>query len=418
MIDYNNFFFLSEGNVLVNGIKNSIVVNFKNKEIFKANKSAKHILELGENGHRLSEVSKVLNLEDADLRSFIKEFSEQNLIQLSSEPKPARTKERPTHKLNFLWIEVTSRCNLRCSHCYADAEPKLVADPSAEDIKKWLDEAYDLGCRNVQFTGGECTIRNDLKDLIDHAKEKGFEFIEVFTNGTMLTEPLIQYFSKSGINVALSFYSYRSETHEAITGIQGSFIKTLDSLKLLLAYDVTLRCAIIAMKQNEDELDGTCYFLKEMGILSKSPDPIRPTGRGIDSENWPRKYGLRTVQTKPDFLVDKEVYDQSYFWNNCWFGKIAITSEGEVLPCVFSRDQVAGNIREKNLAEIVQEDMLKFWGLNRDQVKVCKDCEYRYLCHDCRPWAYGFTGDLFAKSPRCTYDPYSGEWGKAEELLL
>jgi radical SAM protein with 4Fe4S-binding SPASM domain len=413
----NQFFFLNDDCVLVNGIKNSVIINFKNQEIFRANNFSKRIIELGETGYRLSEVSKLLELEVIDLQTFIKELAEKNLIRFSSKPKIDKTIEKSSPKLDFLWMEVTSQCNLRCSHCYADARPKQYDDPSTDEIKKWIDEVADLGCKKVQFTGGECTIRNDLRELIAYAKEKGFDTIEVFTNGTLLTETLIQYFSQNGINVALSLYSYRSETHEAITGIPGSFAKTLGSIKLLLAYEVPIRCAVIAMKQNEDELDGTCHFLNEMGIYSKPPDPIRPIGRGIDKENWPSKYGLRSIQTNPDFSVDRKIYEQSLFWNNCWFGKITITNDGNVLPCVFARDQIAGNVRKKALSQIINEDMIKFWGLNKDKVKVCKDCEYRYLCHECRPWAYGFTGDIYAKSPRCTYDPYNGKWNKADEAL-
>lgn len=414
------FFFLADDNVLVNGAKNSAVVSFRNKEIYRANKSATRVIELGEKGYRISEAFKILDLEKTtDLLPFIEELSEQNLIQLSSFPKSDRTTEKPQQepKLDFLWLEVISRCNLHCLHCYADAKQNNVDDPSTEDLRKWLNEASDLGCKKVQFTGGECTIRNDLRDLIDHAKKRGFEFIEVFTNGTLLTKSLVQYFSQNGINVAFSLYSYKPETHEAITGIPGSFGKTLNGLKLLLAYEVPVRCAVIAMKQNEDELEETSYFLKELGIFSRSPDPIRPTGRA-NMDNWPRKYGSHTMQTMPDFFVDKKVYEQSRIWNNCWFGKITITSEGNVLPCIFARKQVAGNMREQTLEEILQKGMLKFWSLNYDHVDICKDCEYRYFCHNCRPWAYGFTGNLYAKSPKCTYDPYSGEWGKAEDLSI
>lgn len=403
--------------MLINGIKNSIIVNFKIGEIYRANKFAKRIIELGEAGHRVSEVSELLGVEIAYTKNFIKELSDQNLVRISSEPKPDRIMINNPQHLDFLWIEVTSKCNLHCSHCYADVESKQVVDPSADDIKNWLNEAAELGCIKVQFTGGECTIRSDLRDLIDHAKKRGFKTIEVFTNGTLLTEPLIQYFSENGIQVAISLYSYRSETHDSITGIRGSFKKTLGSLKLLLAYNVPIRCSVIAMKQNEDELDGTCYFLNEMGILCNTPDPIRPTGRGIDRENWPKEYGLSSIQSKPDFFVNRELYEKSISSNNCWFGKIAITSEGNILPCVFAREQIAGNIKERGLFNVINEEMVKFWGLNKDQVGVCKDCEYRYLCHDCRPWAYGFTGNLYAKSPKCTYDPYTGKWGNADTAL-
>jgi hypothetical protein len=54
------------------------------------------------------------------------------------------------------------------------------------------------------------------------------------------------------------------------------------------------------------------------------------------------------------------------------------------------------------------------WASTKDQVAVCKDCEYRYVCFDCRPLSEGAAGGradyLHAPYPRCTYNPYTGEW--------
>jgi hypothetical protein len=66
---------------------------------------------------------------------------------------------------------------------------------------------------------------------------------------------------------------------------------------------------------------------------------------------------------------------------------------------------------------ILGREMLKLWRLSMDRIEVCKDCEYRYVCEDCRPWAYGLTDNLCAKSPRCTYNPYTGEWGSVDGAL-
>ena len=46
---------------------------------------------------------------------------------------------------------------------------------------------------------------------------------------------------------------------------------------------------------------------------------------------------------------------------------------------------------------------------------VCKDCEFRYCCHDCRPLAEGVAGNKKAKYPRCCYNPYDGEWMDIKE---
>jgi radical SAM protein with 4Fe4S-binding SPASM domain len=402
---------------LVNGAKYSVVANFDTGELYRPNPSARRIIMLGERGFRVAEAAEILELETMDLLRFIEQLAGQGYLQLSSEPKPEKIKVPLAQELKFIWLEVTCRCNLHCIHCYADAGQNQGSDPSAEEIYGWLDEASMLGCKKVQFTGGECTMREDLDALIGHARKKGYDFIEVFTNGTLITEPLARFFAKNGTSVALSLYSYRSSTHDSITGVPGSFEKTISGLKLLLASGVSVRCAVIAMRQNEDDLDTTQRLLKDMGIFSKAPTLIRPIGRGNDTKNWPKKIGQQSIKIGPNFLIDREVYELSLSMNNCWSGQITITNNGNVLPCIFARDQVAGNVRSQALSEIIEGKMKEFWGLNMDYVEICKDCEYRYFCPDCRPWAYGYSGNLCAKSPICTYDPYTGKWGTAEEAL-
>ena len=415
----NHFFFLSDGKVLVDGAKNSIVLDLADSKIYRLNASAKRIIQLGEKGLKVGETTEKLSadIEASEVYSFLDELSGKGLIQISPSSKKQCIEEKPCFGLDFLWIEVTSRCNLHCVHCYAEASEKMQLDGlSSNEIKKVISQAAELGCRRLQFTGGEATLRKDLKNLIEHAKTEGFEFIEIFTNGTLLEEDMIKFLAEKGIHVALSIYSYRPETHDAITKVKGSYERTIGSLKLLLAYGVSTRCAIVAMKQNEEELDGTTHYLAKLGVLDRSPDPIRPSGRGKTMDNVPEKYMRRFMRTKPVFLVSQKTYYRNRQMNSCWFGKLAITNSGDVLPCVFSRDQIAGNVKEQDLANIVKsERMMNFWTLTKDKIEKCKDCEYRYVCEDCRPLAYGFENNLFGKSPRCTYDPYSGEWMETDE---
>jgi radical SAM protein with 4Fe4S-binding SPASM domain len=402
------------------GAKNSLLLDLNKNKAFRLNESAGRIIELGEQGLTVSDAVDVLKSKSdaSNIFSFINDLYDGGFICMSTRPK-APNKISTSPKLEFLWIELTSACNQRCIHCYSDSYPMLDKGLSSEKIKQVIDEAGILGCKTIQFTGGECTLRKDLLELIMHAKSKDFSFIEIFTNGTLLDEPLIKALAKNKVHVAISIYSFRSKTHDYITGIPGSFDRTMKSLELLLAYGVSTRCETAAMKQNEDELDATCLFLSQLGVQKRRPDPIRPCGRGHSRDNWPKIYGLKSIQTRPCFNVSQEIYNKNKRGNSCWFGKASITSFGDVLPCIFARDMVAGNINNQKLSDIIYGDKMKrLWLLNHDNIEICRNCEYRYICGDCRPLAYGSTGDLFAKYPRCTYNPYSGEWGDAESAPI
>ncbi len=88
-------------------------------------------------------------------------------------------------------IEVTERCNLNCSVCFADAGKSPGPDPSLEDIEGQLDCLLAAsGPCNVQFSGGEPTLRDDLPEIVARARAMGLLFVQVNTNGLRLaSEP-------------------------------------------------------------------------------------------------------------------------------------------------------------------------------------------------------------------------------------
>jgi hypothetical protein len=86
-------------------------------------------------------------------------------------------------------IEVTQRCNLRCRFCFADAGNNPGADPALEDLKKQFDRLFaSAGPCNVQLSGGEPTLRDDLPEIVILGRSEGFPFIQIDTNGLRLSE--------------------------------------------------------------------------------------------------------------------------------------------------------------------------------------------------------------------------------------
>ncbi|WP_461211410.1 radical SAM (seleno)protein TrsS [Desulfocurvus sp. DL9XJH121] len=88
-------------------------------------------------------------------------------------------------------IEVTWRCNLRCPVCFASAGETPPPDPTKDEIAALLAGVMRAsGPCNIQLSGGEPTVREDLPDLVALAKGAGFPFVQVNTNGLrMAREP-------------------------------------------------------------------------------------------------------------------------------------------------------------------------------------------------------------------------------------
>lgn len=100
--------------------------------------------------------------------------------------------------------------------------------------------------------------------------------------------------------------------------------------------------------------------------------------------------------------------------NSCLHKKIGIDAEGNIRNCP-AMQQNFGNIRDTTLeGALNHKDFKKYWNLTKDKIEVCKDCEFRYICTDCRAYtekAHTNKEGLDTSKPlKCGYNPYTGEW--------
>lgn len=69
-----------------------------------------------------------------------------------------------------------------------------------------------------------------------------------------------------------------------------------------------------------------------------------------------------------------------------------------------------GNIRDTTLKQAIEKPgFKKYWNITKDQISVCKDCEFRHICTDCRAYLED-PEDSFSKPLKCGYNPYTCEW--------
>lgn len=403
-------FKLNEDIFFVKGYTNGAIYDLKLNQIYSINARACDILQ---------KIISGLDLED-DIEKNYKNILKQKFNLNTNYKIVAISKDyfkKRELSLDLLWLEITQACNLKCVHCYEGEIHKHCVN--GLDTAKWYDiveQAKEIGVKNLVVIGGEPCLHKDINGIITKIVENNLH-ATIVTNATVMSTSLMDLIieNKEKISVKVSIYGPNASVHENVTKVKGSFDKLVKNVKYLTTNGVKVLSAVVAMKENQDYLEETKSFIKNLGMIYTRYDVIRNVFGGTQKLHIPtNKYVIKQCQyTKPLFSPSREKFYRNQYENSCWNGKLVITETGDVLPCVFDRNNIIGNICRNNLREIIESDEVKrCWFMPFDDIMVCKDCEYRFACKDCRPLAKSVDGSQNGKNPRCKYDPYTGIWNK------
>lgn len=109
------------------------------------------------------------------------------------------------------------------------------------------------------------------------------------------------------------------------------------------------------------------------------------------------------------FSVNTQMFSEAQQFNTCLNRKISVDYNGEIKNCP-SMSIAYGNIKNLTLEDVYKMDGFKsVWRINKDQIEVCKQCEYRYICTDCRAYLEDPL-NIYSKPLKCGYNPNTGMW--------
>jgi radical SAM protein with 4Fe4S-binding SPASM domain len=290
-------------------------------------------------------------------------------------------------------IEITLRCNLRCLHCYnfdRDLPRSRAADATElrpEEIHQLMTALKKEGCLFLAFTGGEALSHPRLFDFLDHARSLHF-CVRILSNGTLLSAGSVERLASypNLASVELSLYGATAAVHDAVTQLPGSFARTWEGAERLRERGVGVRLKFIVMRQNVHQAESMIRGAEE----SQFPFAINAliTGR-YDGTNGSLGTRIADEDIEPLYrgplrhLVPRKAPAAAPedFACNCARGNCAVTSQGDVYPCI-AVPYKAGNVRELPFGEIWRNSPVfaRIRSLRLPDYSHCAPCPHRAWC--------------------------------------
>ncbi len=174
-------------------------------------------------------------------------------------------------RLETLWLNTGTLCNLACKSCYIESSPTndALVYLSLAEAEAYLEEAERMGCREIGFTGGEPFMNRDMIPMMRSALARGFELL-VLTNAMRPMRRLeaeLKTLPRERLTFRVSLDHHSSKVHEAERG-PGTWEKALDGLKWLCGegFRVAVAGRRLAGESEAEARAGYDRLFSELGV--------------------------------------------------------------------------------------------------------------------------------------------------------
>lgn len=164
------------------------------------------------------------------------EFLEKNIVISCEEAFPLEEEQEyykyPNRYVRDILWSVTGRCNFHCRHCYMDAPNGALGEISHEDAISLIDQMAECGIMNIALTGGETFVRKDIWDLITRISEHGIRISQIYTNGWLVNESVLDRMEELGQKPEFEFSLDGIGWHDWLRGVSGSEERVIQAIEL------------------------------------------------------------------------------------------------------------------------------------------------------------------------------------------
>ena len=359
--------------------------------------------------------------------------------------------QMPSHLLQFskdkrpvvVW-NITRRCNLKCVHCYAQADDREFSDElSTAQGRTLLDDLARFGVPVILFSGGEPLVRKDLPELAAYAVKKGMRAV-ISTNGTLITPKAARNLKEIGLSYVGISLDGMQAVNDRFRGVKGAFNSALEGIRNCQTAGIKVGLRFTINKFNVAEIPAIFDLLEDMDIPRVCFYHLVYAGRGSELV----KDDLTHAETREavDLIIDrtrrlhekdkpKEVLtvdnhaDGPYLYlrllkenperarevlellkmnegNNSGRGIGCVSWNGDVHADQFWRHYSFGNIKERPFSEIWPDTSNPLMQRLKDKKQYvkgrCAGCRWLDVCGgNFRVRAEAVSGDVWAPDPAC-----------------
>lgn len=366
----------------------------------------------------------------------------------------------PRAHLNFdqrpmlVFWEVTRACQLACKHCRASATmDPLPGELTTAEGFTLIDQVAGFGrpFPILVLTGGDCLLRPDLFELVEHANGLGVPVALSPSVTPSLTPAMIERMVTSGVKaVSLSLDGALPATHDGVRGIPGHFEDTIKAISALSEAGLTVQVNTTVMRANLDELPNVADLISRAGAHIWEVFFLVQVGRGVatdaispsehedvchflydasqhgfivrtveapffrrvvasrrEGEPAPSTDLYKAMSARLETLMGPAVGKPRAQTASTRDGKgiLFVAYDGEVNPAGFL-PMPLGNVRDAPIANIYRDDKLLRQIRSAEFTGRCGVCEYADLCGGSRARAYAATGDPLGEDSACPYVPF------------
>ena len=348
-----------------------------------------------------------------------------------------RYAKRAHRRPSVVW-NVTPRCNLSCSHCYASNHAGADRVLDGDEARAVIDDLAGWGVPVLLFSGGEPFCREDIRELSEYAKSRGLR-VTFSTNGTLIDDDAADWLASFGTGYVGISIDGTEKVHDDFRRKAGAYASSLAAVRRLVSRGVKVGLRVTMTRRNVAAIPSIFGLMRAEGVPRVCFYHLVYTGRGnsLIADDLAPDERMRAIDTiiaeterahsdgfQMEVLTVDNHCDGPYLYmkrpseerlrllelnggNSSGQGIACISWDGTVFPDQFWRNRPVGNVRERPFSQIwgspAEGSLLDLLRRKKEFVSGrCRTCRWLDVCGgNFRARGEAATGDIWGEDPGC-----------------